>query len=67
MVVYMVAAEAVIALTLGAVAELKLRMVNVRPAADRALMRIELVLLLTPDARGLLTEVDGVFAGTARQ
>ena len=60
MVVYMVAAEAVIALTLGAVAEFKLRMVDVRPAADRALIRIELVLLLAPDARGLLTEVDGI-------
>ena len=50
----MVAAEAVIALTLGAVTELEFRMVDVRPAADRALMRIELVLLLAPDARGLL-------------
>ena len=67
MVVYMVAAEAVIALTLGAVAELKLRMVDVRPAADGAFMRIELVLLLAADARGFLTEVDGVFARAARQ
>ena len=67
MVVYMVAAEAVIALTFGAVAELKLRMVDIRPAADCAFMGIELVLLLAADARGLLTEVDGVFARAARQ
>lgn len=67
MVVYMVAAEAVIALALGAVTELKLRMVDIRPTADGTFMRIELVLLLAPDARGLLPEVDGVFARTARQ
>ena len=63
----MVAAEAVIALTLGAVAELKLRMVNVRSAADRALMRIELVFLLASDTCRFLAEVDGIFARAARQ
>ena len=46
----MIAAEAVIALAFGAVTELKLRMVDVSPAADGAFMRIEIVLLLAPNA-----------------
>ena len=66
-VIDMILTEAVIPRTLGAIAELKLGMVNIRAAADGALMRIEISLLLTLDALRLAAEIDGVAAGALRQ
>ena len=45
-IINMILTEAVIPRTLGTVTELKLGIVGVRPAADRAFMRIEVGLLL---------------------
>ena len=45
-VIDMVLAEAVIALAAGAIAELQLGKIRIRPAADGAFMRVEPVLLL---------------------
>ena len=61
----MLAAEAVVALTAGAVAELKVRIVHIGFAADRALMFIEICLLLTAYALGLSAEVYGIGTGSA--
>ena len=61
-VVYMFAAEAVVAFTAGAVTKLKIRIVHIGLAADCALMIIELTLLLVSDAGRLLAEVDGALA-----
>ena len=47
-VVYVVLAEAVVALALGAVSELQLRVRNVCPAADGALVAVAVDLLLVP-------------------
>lgn len=62
MVVNMILAEAMIARALGAIAELKLRMVGVSAPADGAFMRIEIRLLLSLYARGLLAEVHRIRA-----
>ena len=59
----MILTEAMVARTLGAVAELKLRMVNVSAPADGAFMRIEIRLLLALYARGLLAEVHRIRTG----
>ena len=61
----MLLAEAVIALTTGAVAELKVGIVLVRPAADRAFVLIKLRLLLVADTLGLLVEINGVGTGSS--
>ena len=66
-VVDMFAAEAVVALTAGAVAELKLGMIHIRSAADGTLVVIELGLLLIADTGGFLAEVDCALAGLAGQ
>ena len=66
-IVYMFAAEAVVALTAGTVAELKLRMVHIRSAADRALVGVEPGLLLIADAGRFLAEVYGALALFAGQ
>ena len=65
-------AEAVVARAAGAVAELQLRIAGVRPPADRALVVVELILLLPagalllpPDAGGLPAEVYHGVAGLA--
>lgn len=56
-IVYMLAAETVVALTAGAVAELKLRVIAVGFAAYTALVVVELCLLLALYALGFLAEV----------
>ena len=62
-IVYMLAAEAVVARTAGAVAELQIRIVHIGFAADRALVGVEPGLLLITDAGGFLAEVNGTLAG----
>ena len=59
-VVDVVHAEAVVALAAGAVAELQLRVVRVRPAADLAAAGVWLLLLLLLHAADLVFEVDRV-------
>ena len=55
--VYMLAAEAVVPHAAGAVPELKLGIVDIRPAADGALVRIKLSRLLLSDTPGLAPEI----------
>ena len=62
-VVDMFAAEAVIALTAGAVAKLKVRIIHIGFTADGALVGIKLALLFVADAGRFLAEVYGAFAG----
>ena len=64
MVIDMVLAEAVVALAAGAVPELQFGMIRVRPAADRALVIIQLLLLLAADPLGFPAEVHRVFAAS---
>ena len=63
----MLAAETVVALTAGTVAELKVRIVHIGFAADRALVVIELALLFVADAGRFLAEVYGALALFAGQ
>ena len=62
MVVNMILAEAMVARALGAVAELKLRVVDISAPANGAFMRIEIYLLLALYARGLLAEIHRIRA-----
>ena len=62
-VVDMFAAEAVIALTAGAIAKLKIRIIHIGFTADGALVGIELALLFVADAGRFLAEVYGAVAG----
>ena len=62
-VVDMFAAEAVIALTSGAIAKLKVGTIHICSAADRALVGIELALLFVADAGRFLAEIYGAVAG----
>ena len=55
-IVDMVLTEAVVALAAGAVTKLQLGEIRVRPAADRALMIIQLLLLLAADPLGFPAE-----------
>ena len=59
-------AEAVVPRAAGAVAELQLRVIRIRAAADSALVIVELGGLLASYPLGLAAEVDGVGAGSAR-
>lgn len=65
-VVYMVAAETVIALAAGAIAKLQLRMVHICSATYCTLMGIQLALLLPAYASGFPPEIDGALAGSGR-
>ena len=62
-VVDMFAAEAVIALTAGAVAKLKVGIIHIGSAADGALVGIKFALLFVADAGRFLAEVYGAVAG----
>ena len=62
MIVDMLRAEAVVAYAAGAVAELQVRVLRIRPAADGALVGVEPVGLLSSDAGGFAFEVDGAAA-----
>ena len=64
-IVYVLLTEAVVAGAAGAVAKFQLRMVRIGAAADRALVLIEIGLLLPADALGFLAEVHGIGAGSA--
>ena len=66
-VVDVVDAEAVVPGAAGAVTEFQTGILRIRPAADRALMMIELLPLLLTDLFRSLAEVDGCAAGPARQ
>ena len=59
-IVYMILAEAMIALTARAVAEFEVGIVGVGPAAYAAFVMVKACLLLFADARRLLTEVHDV-------
>jgi hypothetical protein len=50
MIVDMVSAETVVARAAGAVTEFQIRVFRIRPAAYRALMVVELILLFAADA-----------------
>ena len=63
----MLAAETMVALTAGAVAELQIRIVHIGFAADRALVVIKLALLFVADAGRFLAEVYGALALFAGQ
>ena len=63
-IVDMVLTEAVVALAAGTVPELQFGMIRVRPAADRALVIIQPLLLLAADPLGFPAEVHRVFAAS---